>query len=111
MIETQKFAQNGIDTILRKTYNHLVFRTRPTKGGENLFNAVEFEVAMLRKGVKMKELADDLEIDISTLYRKIKNNGDFDRAQISKIMKRLDISDPNPIFFAPELAQEAKTEE
>lgn len=73
-----------------------------------MFNRVELEVAMLRKNVKMQELAKILDIDISTLYRKLNNDGDFDREQIAKIMNHLDISDPNPIFFAKELAQEAK---
>lgn len=76
-----------------------------------MFNSVEFEVAMLRKGVKLKELADVLGVDISTMYRKIKNGGDFDREQIAKIMNHLAITDPNPIFFASELAQETKKEE
>lgn len=68
-----------------------------------MFNKVEFEVAMLRKGVKRQELARILGIDVSTLYRKLENNGDFDREQISRIMAYLDIDDPNPIFFAKDL--------
>lgn len=68
-----------------------------------MFNKVEFEVAMLRKGVKRQELAKILGIDVSTLYRKLENDGDFDREQISKIMAYLDIDDPNPIFFAKDL--------
>ena len=73
-----------------------------------MFNKVEFEVAMLRKGVKRQELANVLGIDVSTLYRKLENNGDFDRSQISIIMDYLDIDDPNPIFFAKDLAQDSK---
>lgn len=76
-----------------------------------MFNKVEFDVALIRKGVKYSELAEDLHIDLSTLYRKIKNNGDFDRAQIAIIMRRLDIEDPKPIFFAPDLAQETRKAE
>lgn len=73
-----------------------------------MFNKVEFEVAMLRKGVKRQELAKHLGIDVSTLYRKLDNDGDFDREQISKIMDYLGIEDPNPIFFAKELAQNTR---
>lgn len=73
-----------------------------------MFNKVEFEVAMLRKGVKRQELAKVLGIDVSTLYRKLENNGDFDRSQISIIMDYLDIDDPNPIFFAKDLAQDSR---
>lgn len=76
-----------------------------------MFNKVEFDVALIRKGVKYSELAEDLHIDLSTLYRKIKNNGDFDRTQIAIIMRRLDIEDPKPIFFAPDLAQETRKAE
>ena len=73
-----------------------------------MFNKVEFEVAMLRKGVKRQELAKVLGIDVSTLYRKLENNGDFDSSQISIFMDYLDIDDPNPIFFAKDLAQDSK---
>lgn len=76
-----------------------------------MFNKVEFEVAMLRKGVKRQELAKYLGIDVSTLYRKLDNDGDFDREQISKIMDYLGIEDPNPIFFAKELAQNTRNGE
>lgn len=72
---------------------------------------MEFEVAMLRKGVKRQELAKYLGIDVSTLYRKLDNDGDFDREQISKIMDYLGIEDPNPIFFAKELAQNTRNGE
>lgn len=76
-----------------------------------MFNKVEFEVAMLRKAVKKADLAKALGIDVSTLYRKLEKNGDFDRDEIAKIMKYLCIEDPNPIFFAEELAQETRTED
>ena len=73
-----------------------------------MFNKKEFEIALIRKSVKKNELAKALNIDVSTLYRKIENNGDFSREQIVKIMEFLDISDPKPIFFDLELAQEAR---
>ena len=94
-----------VDNTLRKLYNELVFLISHIRqrGGEIVFNKVEFEVAMLRKGVKRQELARILGIDVSTLYRKLENNGDFDREQISRIMAYLDIDDPNPIFFAKDL--------
>ena len=71
-----------------------------------MFNRVEFEVAMLRKGANRQDLAKVIGVSYVTLMRKIENDGDFDREQISKIMAYLGIDDPNPIFFAKELAQE-----
>ena len=73
-----------------------------------MFNRVEFEVAMLRKGANRQDLAKAIGVSYATLMRKIEKDGDFDREQISKIMTYLDIDDPNPIFFAKELAQDAK---
>ena len=73
-----------------------------------MFNRVEFEVAMLRKGANRQDLARAIGVSYATLMRKIEKDGDFDREQISKIMTYLGIDDPNPIFFAKELAQDAK---
>ena len=73
-----------------------------------MFNRGEFEVAMLRKGANRQDLAKAIGVSYATLVRKIEKDGDFDREQISKIMTFLSIDDPNPIFFAKELAQDAK---
>ena len=73
-----------------------------------MFNRVEFEVAMLRKGANRQDLAKAIGVSYATLMRKIEKDGDFDREQISKIMTFLDIDDPNPIFFAKELAQDSR---
>ena len=64
-----------------------------------MFNRVEFEVAMLRKGANRQDLAKAIGVSYATLMRKIEKDGDFDREQISKIMTYLGIDDPNPIFF------------
>ena len=73
-----------------------------------MFNRVEFEVAMLRKGANRQDLAKAIGVSYATLMRKIEKDGDFDRDQISKIMAFLDIDDPNPIFFAKDLAQDSR---
>ena len=39
-----------------------------TKGGMNMFNRVEFEVAVLRSGLKKKEVAKLMGINEATLY-------------------------------------------
>ncbi len=56
------------------------------------------------KGVTLKELAKNLEIDESTLYRKINDDGRFTRKEMNNMIDFLEIEDPNNIFFANELA-------
>lgn len=68
-----------------------------------MFDKLEFNAQMARKGKRRVELAKVLGIDPSTLYRKIENDGDFDRDQISIILDFLEIDDPMPIFFAKDL--------
>lgn len=68
-----------------------------------MFDKLEFNAQMARKGKRRVELAKALGIDPSTLYRKIENDGDFDRDQISIILDFLEIDDPMPIFFAKDL--------
>ncbi len=68
-----------------------------------LFDELKFNAAMAGKGKRRVDLAKALDIDPSTLYRKIQNNGDFDRNQISIIIDFLELEDPMPIFFAKEL--------
>ena len=51
-----------------------------------------------------KDLATELGIAETTLYRKMGNDGDFSRSEINRIMEILSIEDPVPIFFASELA-------
>ena len=68
-----------------------------------MFNEREFNAQLARKGKRRIDLANALGIDPSTLYRKIQNNGDFDRDQISTMIDFLELDDPMPIFFAKEL--------
>lgn len=69
-----------------------------------MFSEARLKAQMIIKGVKHNELAAYLGINTSTLYRKIKNDGDFSREEISKIVDILGIDDPKSIFFADELA-------
>jgi predicted transcriptional regulator len=71
-----------------------------------MFNKYEFNAALARKGMKKVELARLLDIEYSTLYRKIEENGKFTREEMAKIIKELDIDDPMKIFFAEELVQD-----
>ncbi len=68
-----------------------------------MFNKLEFNAQIVRKGLRKIDVAKALDIDVSTLYRKIENDGDFDRDQINTLISLLDIKDPKPIFFADEL--------
>lgn len=68
-----------------------------------MFNKAEFNAQIARKELRKLDVARALNIDVSTLYRKIENDGDFDRDQINTLIKLLDIKDPKPIFFADEL--------
>lgn len=69
-----------------------------------MFRENEFRAQIVRAGKTNKELAGFLGIDESTLYRKIKADGNFTRDEINKMIKFLNIEDPEAIFFAGELA-------
>lgn len=69
-----------------------------------MFNRRLLESQMVLKGMNVNKLSEALGINASTFYRKLKNDGDFNRSEINTIIKLLDIEDPEPIFFAEELA-------
>ena len=56
------------------------------------------------EGISVKELAEKLGLNESTLYRKIKADGAFTRDEINKMIDVLHIEDPREIFFAEKLA-------
>lgn len=70
-----------------------------------MFDKRRFMAQLALKGVTLKELAKNLEIDESTLYRKINDDGRFTRKEMNNMIDFLEIEDPNNIFFANELAQ------
>ena len=63
-------------------------------------NKIELEVALLRSGIRVPELAAQIGMDKSTFYRKL-SNGKFERAEIIKIRDtlRLEDADMLRIFF------------
>lgn len=65
-----------------------------------MFKENEFRAQVVRAGKTMKEVAECLGVDESTVYRKIKANGDFSRDQINKLISFLEIENPSFIFFA-----------
>lgn len=69
-----------------------------------MFNKLEFDAQLARRGMKKYQLAEKLNMTYTNLYRKIES-GRFTREEIGKIIDILGITDPVPIFFAEELAQ------
>ena len=64
-----------------------------------MFSATELKAQMVRKGFTQEKLANAIGITTKTLNLKIKS-GKFQRSEIQDIINVLEISDPNPIFFA-----------
>lgn len=67
------------------------------------FNRREFNAQLARKGMSVQKLAENIGMPVSTMYRKLNNDGDFDRIEIANIVESLEIEDPSKIFFASEL--------
>ena len=69
-----------------------------------MFNKLEFNAQIARKGMLKKDVAKALGIDVSTLYRKMEKDGDFSREEMAVLIELLGIEDPKEIFFADGLA-------
>lgn len=65
-----------------------------------MFDKRKFKAELALSGITIKELAEKMDIDESTMYRKINNGGAFSRAEINAMIDFLDIKDPMAIFFA-----------
>lgn len=65
-----------------------------------MFNKKALQAQMVLKGMNAKALSEQMGINESTFYRKMKNDGNFSRAEIAKITELLEIDDPMKIFFA-----------
>lgn len=70
-----------------------------------MFDKRKFMAQLILAGKTTKDIAAILGINISTLYRKIDNDGSFTRKEISTLMPVLGIADPCEIFFAEELTE------
>ena len=70
----------------------------------NVFDERRFRAQLVLADVTMKDLAAALDINESTLYRKIKQDGAFTRDEINIMIAFLKIEDPKEIFFADKLA-------
>lgn len=66
-----------------------------------MFNKNKFKASIVAAGKTANDLATELGINESTLYRKISNDGAFTRQEMQKIITFLKIENPLDIFFAP----------
>lgn len=64
-----------------------------------MFNKQMLKAQMVLKGFSGEKIAKELQINPSTFYRKMNDDGDFSRSEIVKICEILDIKEPNEIFF------------
>lgn len=68
-----------------------------------MINVNKLRGKIIEMGLNVKELADNLEMDRSTLYRKMNSEGDTmtisDAVNISRILK-LNLDEVNAIFFS-----------
>lgn len=72
-----------------------------------MINVLKLKGKMVERGVTTEDLAKQLGIDRTTLYRKFKNNGSsFTIREANEIVCFLKLSkeDANAIFFANEVA-------
>ncbi len=69
-----------------------------------MFSKRKFEAAMKLAGKNYKDLALALEIDISTLYRKVNGISEFTRLEIQMLCDILNLESPIDIFFSKDIA-------
>lgn len=65
-----------------------------------MINKKLLEEYMAKKNITYKELATELSMNVSTLYRKLNGPSDFYREEINQMCLILGIPDPKPVFFA-----------
>lgn len=65
-----------------------------------MFCKNKLKAQMVLLGITSKELAEKLDINEATLYRKLQRDGDFSRKEINIMIEFLQIENPRDIFFA-----------
>ena len=63
-----------------------------------MFNKLKFKAAVIESGKTIADVAEYLNINESTLYRKINGTSEFSRDEIQNVFLKLD--SPLEIFFA-----------
>lgn len=64
-----------------------------------MFNKNRFRAAIVENGKTLKEVAQHLNIDTATLYRKMNGTSDFYRLEIQELCDYLNLENPQSIFF------------
>lgn len=65
-----------------------------------MINLIVLEDELKKIGKTKKDLSEYLDIDTSTLYRKLNGISEFTREEIAKTCEFINSTDPVPIFFA-----------
>lgn len=68
-----------------------------------MFDQQAFFRSLKQHDITVADLAKSLEINRTTLYRKISGESDFTRNEVQKCRELLGIEDCNAIFFAPDV--------
>lgn len=69
-----------------------------------MFDKKRLQAQMVLAGMNVKDVSAALGINETTFYRKLNNDGDFSRKEISQLVEILKIENPMIIFFADEIA-------
>lgn len=70
-----------------------------------MFNERLFKSQMVLMGYTTKGLCDEMGMEESTFYRKIKADGAFTRDEMNRLIDILKFPNPMAVFFAQELAE------
>ena len=85
-------------TFTQKIYIMILHKRK--KGEIIMFNEKKFREAVKKKGLSMGDIAEFLNINPSTLYRKMSGESDFYRGEIQRLCELLELKNPSEIFFA-----------
>lgn len=75
-----------------------------------MFNEKLFRMALLREGVSLQQISELLDINLVTLYRKMRGNSDFYRDEIQQICDflHLELREKEEIFFDQKITETQK---
>lgn len=76
-----------------------------------MFDRNRLKAQMVLHGISTEKLAEELGINVVTLYNKLKDNGRFTREEINTMKIVLQIEDVDEIFFAPEHTETQEKEQ
>lgn len=68
-----------------------------------MFDKKLFKASVVLAGLTLRQVATELGIDETTLYRKMNGESDFYRREIQQLCALLKVKDPAKIFFADRL--------